>query len=206
MIIAIDGTTASGKGTLAQRIAAHYGLKRLDSGAIYRAVALAVLDAGGDPRDVAAAAAAAHGIDLDAIDEGRIRTGAVGAAASVVAAIPAVRAALLDAQRAFAQGGAVIDGRDIGTVVCPDADVKLFVTADPAVRALRRWNELVARGESITLEQLTAEIAARDKRDAERPVSPMKPAPDAHLLDTTALSIEAAAAAACRIIDAVLHI
>ena len=208
MIIAIDGTTASGKGTLAKRVAAHYGLKRLDSGAIYRAVALAVLDAGGDPRDAAAAEAAARGVDLDAIDEARIRTGAVGAAASVVAAIPAVRAALLEAQQAFARTpqGAVIDGRDIGTVVCPNADVKLFVTADPAVRALRRWHELVAKGESITLEALSAEIAARDKRDAERTVSPMKPAPDAHLLDTTALSIEAAAAAACRIIDAVLHI
>ena len=206
MIIAIDGTLASGKGTLAKRVAAHYGLKRLDSGAIYRAVALAVLDAGADPGDAAAAEAAARAIDLEAIDEDRIRSSAVGAAASVVAAIPAVRAALLDAQRAFAVGGAVIDGRDIGTVVCPDADVKFYVTADFATRVERRWNELRARGETIALTALATEIAARDKRDAERPISPMKPAPDAHLLDTTALSIEAAAAAACRIIDAVLHI
>lgn len=208
MIIAIDGTTASGKGTLAKRIAAHYGLRRLDSGAIYRAVALAVLDHGGDPSDPATAEAAARALDLGAIDEGRIRTGPVGAAASVVAAIPAVRAALLDAQRAFARapGGAVIDGRDIGTVVCPDADVKFYVIADLSVRAERRWKELMEKGETITLKTLTSEIAARDKRDAERPVSPMKQALDAHLLDTTSLSIEAAAAAACRIIDAVLHI
>ncbi len=213
MIIAIDGTTASGKGTLSRRIADHYGLKRLDTGALYRAVALAVLDAGGDPADAAYAAAAARALDLEAIDEERIRSGPVGASASVVAAIPEVRAALLEAQRAFAaaphptlKGGAVLDGRDIGTIVCPDADVKLFVIADLAVRAERRWKELRGRGESITLEAVAAEIVARDKRDAERPVAPTRPAVDAHLLDTTALSIEAAAAAACRIIDAVLHI
>jgi CMP/dCMP kinase len=212
MIIAIDGITASGKGTLAKAVAARYGLVRLDTGAIYRAVALALLDAGADPADEGVAARAAAGLDLSAIDEERIRTGPVGAAASVVAAHPEVRAVLLEAQRAFARPpypeglvGAVLDGRDIGTVVCPDADVKLFVVADLAVRAERRWKELSGRGESVTLGAVTADIAARDKRDAERPIAPTVAAPDAHLLDTTALSISAAAAAACRIIDAVLQ-
>jgi cytidylate kinase len=207
MIIAIDGTTASGKGTLAKRIAERYGLKRLDTGAIYRGVALALLDAGADPADPEAATAAAAALDLEAIDEDRIRAAAVGAAASVAAAHPGVRAALLAAQRRFAAApqGAVLDGRDIGTVVCPDADVKLFVIADLPVRAERRWKELTARGESLSLETLAADIAARDKRDAERPVAPTRPADDAYLLDTSALSIEAAAAAACRIIDAALQ-
>ncbi len=207
MIIAIDGTTASGKGTLARQVAQRYGLKRLDTGAIYRAVALALLDAGADPADQATAAAAAQALDLEAIDEDRIRSGPVGAAASVVAAHPGVRAALLEAQRRFAAhpDGAVLDGRDIGTVVCPGADVKLFVVADLSVRAARRWKELTDRGESRTLEEVAADIAARDKRDAERPSAPTARAPDAHLLDTTALSIEAMAAAACRIIDAVLQ-
>ena len=206
MIIAIDGTTASGKGTLARRVAERYGLKRLDTGAIYRGVALALLDAGVDPADAAEAARAAETLDLEAIDEERIRSGPVGTAASIVSAIPAVRDALLEAQRRFAAApqGAVLDGRDIGTVVCPTADVKLFVTADLSIRAERRWKELQARGESSTLAQVEAEIAARDKRDAERPIAPLRPALDAHLLDTTSLSIEAAAAAACRIIDAVL--
>ena len=206
MIIAIDGTTASGKGTLARKVAERYGLKRLDTGAIYRGVALALLDAGVDPADAAKAARAAETLDLEAIDEERIRSGPVGTAASIVSAIPAVREALLEAQRRFAAApqGAVLDGRDIGTVVCPNADVKLFVTADLSVRAERRWKELQARGESSTLAQVEAEIAARDKRDAERPIAPLRPALDAHLLDTTSLSIEAAAAAACQIIDAVL--
>lgn len=206
MIIAIDGTTASGKGTLARKVAERYGLKRLDTGAIYRGVALALLDAGVDPADAAKAARAAETLDLEAIDEERIRSGPVGTAASIVSAIPAVRQALLEAQRRFAAApqGAVLDGRDIGTVVCPNADVKLFVTADLSVRAERRWKELQARGESSTLAQVETEIAARDKRDAERPIAPLRPALDAHLLDTTSLSIEAAAAAACQIIDAVL--
>jgi len=206
MIIAIDGTTASGKGTLARKVAERYGLKRLDTGAIYRGVALALLDAGVNPADAAKAARAAETLDLEAIDEERIRSGPVGTAASIVSAIPAVREALLEAQRRFAAApqGAVLDGRDIGTVVCPNADVKLFVTADLSVRAERRWKELQARGESSTLAQVEAEIAARDKRDAERPIAPLRPALDAHLLDTTSLSIEAAAAAACQIIDAVL--
>ncbi|MBL8551633.1 MAG: (d)CMP kinase [Hyphomonadaceae bacterium] len=204
MIIAIDGPTASGKGTVAKRIAAHYGLARLDTGALYRGVALALLDAGQDPKDVAAAEAAARALDPDAIDEGRIRTVEVGDAASIVAQMPPVRAALFDLQRRFAQApqGAVLDGRDIATVICPDADVKLFVTASLTERARRRWAELEKLGQPTDLVALTALIAARDKRDAERPEAPLVQAPDAHLLDTTGLSIDEAAAAARRIIDA----
>lgn len=205
MIIAIDGTTASGKGTLSREVGRIYQLKRLDTGALYRAVALAVLEAGADPNDAAAALAAAHSLDLAAIDETLIRSGPVGAAASVVSAHPEVRAALLHAQRAFARhpAGAVLDGRDIGTVVCPDADVKLFVIADLDVRAHRRHRELLARGESVTFEQVAADIAARDARDAARAVAPLRMADDAHLIDTTALSIEDAVAAACRVIETV---
>ena len=210
MIIAVDGPTASGKGTIAQALAEKYALKRLDTGALYRAVGLAVLDAGGDPADSAAALAAAQSLDLGAldlaaIDEVRIRSSAAGAAASKVAAIPEVRAVLRKSQRAFAAqpGGAVIDGRDIGTVICPDAEVKLFITAALAVRAARRHTELLARGEAIGLDQLTRQIAERDRRDIGRADSPLRPAPDAHLLDTTALSIEKAVEAACRIVDTV---
>jgi cytidylate kinase len=206
MIIAIDGPTASGKGTVAAGVAKHYGLKRLDTGALYRAVGLAVLDAGGDPADEAAAVAAAEALDLGAIDEKRIRSSAVGLAASKVASQSPVRAALLKAQRDFAANpaGAVLDGRDIGTVICPNADVKLFVTADLPVRTQRRLNELRSRGEQIGFEGLQAQIAERDRRDTERADSPLRQAPDAHLLDTTHLSIEAAVEAACRIIDAAL--
>jgi cytidylate kinase len=205
MIIAIDGPTASGKGTVATRVAERYRLPRLDTGAIYRAVALAVLDAGLDPKDEAAAIAAAEAVDLLNIDEARIRTAAVGAGASVVAAIPEVRAILLAAQRAFAgqPGGAVLDGRDIATVVCPEADVKLFVTADLAVRAQRRWKELTARGESLTLEALTRQIEERDARDANRPHAPLRRVADAVLIDTTDKTIEQAAAAAFEAIERV---
>ncbi|MFO1017790.1 MAG: (d)CMP kinase [Hyphomonadaceae bacterium] len=204
MIIAVDGPTASGKGTIAARLAKHYGLKRLDTGSLYRAVGLAVLDAGGEPGDEAAAVAAAEALDLGAIDESRIRSSAAGLAASKVAAIPAVRAVLRRAQRAFAAdpAGAVLDGRDIGTVICPDADVKLFVTADLEVRTKRRLNELRARGETIEFDELKAQIAERDSRDAGRKDSPLYQAPDAHLLDTTALNIDEAFAAARRIVDA----
>jgi cytidylate kinase len=206
MIIAIDGPTASGKGTVAAGVARHYGLKRLDTGALYRAVGLAVLDAGGDPADEATAVAAAEALNLGGIDEKRIRSSAAGLAASKVASQPAVRAALLKAQRDFAAdpAGAVLDGRDIGTVICPDADVKLFVTADLPVRTQRRLNELRSRGEQIGFEELQAQIAERDRRDTERADSPLRLAPDAHLLDTTHLSIEAAVEAACQIIDAAL--
>lgn len=204
MIIAIDGTTASGKGTLAKALAAHYGLARLDTGALYRAVALALLDGGRDPADVAAAEEAGRNLDLNAIDEYRIRSGAVGQAASIVAGMPSVRAILLEAQRAFARqpGGAVLDGRDIGTVICPEADVKLFVDADLDERTRRRQAELEGRGEAVDFLHLRSQIAERDRRDRERAVAPLKQAPDAHLLDTTSLSIEGAAAAARRIVDA----
>ncbi|MDX2236693.1 MAG: (d)CMP kinase [Hyphomonadaceae bacterium] len=207
MIIAVDGPTASGKGTVSKRLAAHYGLPVLDTGAIYRAVGLAVLDAGGDPAAAAAAEDAARALDLSAIDESRIRTSAVGGAASVVAAIPAVRAALLDAQRAFARqpGGAVLDGRDIGTVVAPFADVKLYVTATLPVRAERRFKELRAAGEAVTLDQVEAMIAARDARDSSRDAAPAVQAPDAHVVDTTDLTIEEAVAAARAFVDQALR-
>jgi cytidylate kinase len=207
MIIAVDGPTASGKGTIAARLAAHYGLKRLDTGSLYRAVGLAVLDAGADPADETAAVAAALALDLGAIDEDRIRSSAAGLAASKVAALPAVRAVLREAQRAFAADprGAVLDGRDIGTVICPDATVKLFVTASLPVRTERRLKELRARGETISFEDLERQIAERDERDRNRADSPLRQAPDAHLLDTTALSIEEAAGAARRIVDAALQ-
>ncbi|PZO55569.1 MAG: (d)CMP kinase [Alphaproteobacteria bacterium] len=205
MIIAIDGPTASGKGTVAAGVAKHYGLKRLDTGALYRAVGLAVLDAGGDPADEAAAVEAAEALDLAAIDEHRIRSSAVGLAASKVASISAVRAVLRRAQRAFAAdpAGAVLDGRDIATVICPDADVKLFVTASLDERTRRRLAELQKRGEAISFEDLKAQIAERDERDMKRADSPLYQASDAHLLDTTALSIDEAVAAAVAIIERV---
>jgi cytidylate kinase len=204
MIIAVDGPTASGKGTIAKHLAARYALKRLDTGSLYRAVGLEVLDAGGDPGDAAAAVAAAEALDLGAIDESRIRSSRAGLAASKAAAIPAVRAVLRRAQRAFAAdpAGAVLDGRDIGTVICPDADVKLFVTASLEARTRRRLAELQARGETISFDDLQAQIAERDRRDVERADSPLRQAADAHLLDTTDLDVEAAAAAAAAIVEA----
>jgi cytidylate kinase len=206
MIIAVDGPTASGKGTVASGLARAYGLKRLDTGALYRAVGLAVLDSGGDPGDEAAAVAAARTLDFTKIDEARIRSSAAGLAASKVAAMPAVRTVLRQAQRAFAAdpAGAVLDGRDIGTVICPDAEVKLFVTAALPVRTERRLKELRGRGEAIDFEELQAQIAERDARDMNRADSPLRQAPDAHLLDTTDLSIEAAVEAARRIVEAAL--
>lgn len=206
MIIAVDGPTASGKGTIAMRLAAHYRLKRLDTGSLYRAVGLAVLDAGGDPADEKAAVAAAEKLDLEAIDEQRIRSAAAGAAASIVANIPAVRVVLRKAQRLFANdpAGAVLDGRDIGTVICPDAEVKLYVTAAAPARVARRLAELQSRGEDINYAELERQIAERDARDMNRLDSPLRQAPDAHLLDTTHLSIEAAVEAARRIVDAAL--
>jgi CMP/dCMP kinase len=204
MIIAVDGPTASGKGTIAKALAQHFGLKRLDTGALYRAVGLAVLDGGGDPGDEAAAVAAAKALDLGAIDEDRIRSSQAGLAASKVAQMSAVRAVLREMQRAFAADptGAVLDGRDIGTVICPDADVKLFVTASLEARTKRRHAELKARGETITFEELQAQIAERDRRDTERKDSPLLRAPDAHELDTTYLNAEAAAAAAIGLVAA----
>lgn len=204
MIIAVDGPTASGKGTVAKALSEHYGLKRLDTGSLYRAVGLAVLDAGGDPKDAAAAVAAAEALDLGSIDESRIRSSSAGVAASHVAAIPAVREVLRRAQRAFAADpqGAVLDGRDIGTVICPDAEVKLFVTASLEQRTKRRHAELLGRGEQISFEELKAQIADRDARDMNRQDSPLRQADGAYVLDTTELSIDEAAAAAFAIVDA----
>lgn len=203
MIIAVDGPLASGKGTIARTLASKFGLPYLDTGSLYRATALAVLDAGDDPADSDAAVRAARGLQVDAIDESRIRTAEAGAAASKVAVIPAVREALYNVQRNFAYqpGGAILDGRDIGTVICPDADVKLFVVADAETRARRRWMELKAKGDTITFEDMLAQTLERDARDAERSDAPMQAADDATLLDTTSLSIDAAVAAAIAIVE-----
>ena len=206
-VVAIDGPAASGKGTLARKLARHYGFAYLDTGSLYRAVGQAVRDAGGDPTDEKAALAAARALDIARIDEKTIRTREAGEAASLVAVMTPVRAAILDFQRDFAanppggQKGAVLDGRDIGTVVCPDANVKLFVTASPEMRAHRRWLELKDSGSAVSEAQVLEDTKERDARDAGRAASPMKQAADAHLLDTTNLSIEAAFGEAVRIID-----
>jgi cytidylate kinase len=194
MIIAIDGPAASGKGTLAKRVARHFGLAHLDTGLLYRAVARDVLAQGGALDDPAAAAAAAAGLDPATLDDAALRDRGLGESASVVAAFPEVRSAILAYQRSFARrpDGAVLDGRDIGTVVCPDADVKLYVTASREVRAARRYRELIERGEPASYEGVLDDIRRRDERDAGRQVSPMRPAADAFLLDTSNLDIEAA--------------
>ncbi|MBI3705042.1 MAG: (d)CMP kinase [Rhizobiales bacterium] len=204
MIIAIDGPAASGKGTLGKKLAAHYGLRHLDTGLLYRAVAKRVMDAGRRADDVAAAVAAAKTLDPAAFDEAALKTPAVGEAASVVSAIAEVRAALVTLQRDFAAKppGAVLDGRDIGTVICPDADVKIYVTATPEVRARRRAAEYRANGRDITDAGVLADILKRDERDRNRAAAPLKQAPDAHLLDTTHLDIDAAIRAAIDIVEA----
>ena len=203
MIIAIDGPAASGKGTLAQRIAGHFGYVWLDTGLLYRAVARDVQAAGADFEDAEAAARAATALDAGSLGDPALRSTAVGEAASVVAKHPAVRAALLDFQRSFARTppGAVLDGRDIGTVICPDADVKIFVTADVEVRARRRFEEYVRRGENVTYEEVLDVIRQRDARDASRSAAPLVQAPDAILLDTSGMDIETAFAAALDIIS-----
>jgi len=205
MIIAIDGPAASGKGTIARHLATVYGLHHLDSGLLYRAVAKAMLDAGDSLDDVPRAAAAAGALDPSALDDPALKSRAVGEASSVVSAIPAVREALVAYQRSFAvrPPGAVLDGRDIGTVIAPGADVKIYVTATAQVRAARRTAELRRRGETAREEDVLADILRRDERDATRAISPLKPAPDAHLLDTTHLGIDAAFRAAIDIIEAV---
>jgi len=205
MIIAIDGPAASGKGTIARHLATVYGLHHLDSGLLYRAVAKAMLDAGDALDDVPRAAAAASALDPSALDDPALKSQAVGEASSVVSAIPAVREALVAYQRTFAvqPPGAVLDGRDIGTVIAPGADVKIYVTATAQVRAARRTVELRRRGETVREEDVLADILRRDERDATRAISPLKPAPDAHLLDTTHLGIDAAFRAAIEIIEAV---
>jgi cytidylate kinase len=204
MIIAIDGPAASGKGTLGKQLAARYGLRHLDTGLIYRAVAKSVLDGGCRPDDKAAAIAAAKALDPARFDELALKTYAVGEAASVVSAIPEVRAALLAFQRDFAAQppGAVLDGRDIGTVICPHADVKIYVTATAEVRARRRAAEYQAQGRAIDEAVVLADIRQRDDRDSKRAVAPLKQAPDAHLLDTTDMDISTAIRAAIDIVEA----
>jgi cytidylate kinase len=203
MIIAVDGPAASGKGTLSKKLAAHYGLRHLDTGLLYRAVAKAMLDAGHRPDDPAQAVAAAKAIDPAKFDEAALKRHDVGEAASIVSAIPEVRAALFDLQRAFAASpsGAVLDGRDIGTVICPDADVKLFVTASPEIRARRRFKELQDRGEGVNEADVLADIRKRDERDRSRAAAPLTQAADAHVLDTSALDIANAYQAALRIVE-----
>lgn len=210
IVIAIDGPVAAGKGTLARRLAARYGYAYLDTGSLYRAVGSKVLREGHDPADEAAATAAAEALSETDRAASDLRSEPVGLAASKVAAIPGVRAALLDYQRRFAaqppggKPGAVLDGRDIGTVVCPEAPVKLFVTASDEVRAQRRYKELLDRGETATFEQVLADLRRRDAQDQARSTAPLKPAEDAHLLDTSDLDIEAAVAAAVDIVAAAL--
>jgi len=202
-VIAIDGPAASGKGTLARRLAARFGLPHLDTGLLYRATACALLDEGRPLDDVRAAVEAARGLALSDFDEARLRTRELGEAASVVAAIPQVRAALVDMQRGFASRsqGAVLDGRDIGTVICPDAPVKIFVTASPEKRAQRRALELASRGEKVDYSAVLADVRKRDERDSARSQAPLKQAEDAVALDTTDLDIEGAFRAACEIVE-----
>jgi cytidylate kinase len=203
MIIAVDGPLASGKGTIARALSAHFGLPYLDTGTLYRATGVAVQDAGISTEDAEACADVARSLDIGGIDENRIRTAEAGAMASRVASIPQVRQALFELQRDFAgqPGGAILDGRDIGTVICPDADVKIYVTADAETRARRRWSELTAKGETLSFEQMLEQTRERDRRDTERADAPMRPADDATLLDTSSLSIDAAVTAAIEIVE-----
>jgi CMP/dCMP kinase len=207
MIIAVDGPAAAGKGTLARALAEHFGYAYLDTGSLYRGVAHAVLMSGSEAQDEAAGVMAAETLDPAKIDPVAIRTPEVSDAASVVAAMPPVRAAILAFQRRFAENppngepGAILDGRDIGTVVCPDADVKLYVTASAEIRAHRRWLELKGSGSDLSEAQVLADVRERDARDTDRATSPMRPADDAHLLDTSNLSIEAAFGAAVALIE-----
>ena len=203
MIVAVDGPAAAGKGTLARRIAQHYRLDHLDTGRLYRATAFEALEAGADPADPGAAEAAAKRVRADCLGDPRLNEERVAKASSVVAAVPAVRAALLAFQRDFARRprGAVLDGRDIGTVVCPDADAKIFVTASADARATRRFKELRAAGVEAIYERVLQDMKDRDARDSGRQVAPLRPAADALVLDTTALSADAAFAAAIAYID-----
>lgn len=210
-VVAVDGPTASGKGTLARRLADDLGFAYLDTGGLYRATALRLIRAGGDGSDVAAAVAAARGITPADLADPALREEATGNMASKVAALQPVRDALFAFQQDFAANppdgacGAVLDGRDIGTVVCPDAAAKLFVTATAAARAARRHAELVARGTDVTLANVLEDLRSRDARDMNRATAPLKPAADADLLDTTELDIEAAFFAARKLVTARLE-
>jgi len=203
LVIAVDGPAASGKGTIAKALARHYGLPHMDTGALYRAVGLAVLRRGGDPADAATAEAAARAFDLSLLEDRALRDAATGEAASAVAVHPAVRQALFEVQRSFAAqpGGAVLDGRDIGTVIAPAATAKLFVTASPEVRARRRQAELAARGEVRDFDSMLADIRKRDARDAGRDAAPLVQADDAALLDTSDLAIDAAVQRAISLVE-----
>jgi CMP/dCMP kinase len=205
MIIAIDGPAASGKGTLAKRLAAHFGLRHLDTGLLYRAVAKSLLDAGAALEDEAHAVEAAKSLDAARLNEATLKARGMAEPASIVSTMPGVRTALVELQRRFAGAppGAVLDGRDIGTVICPQADVKIFVDAAPEVRARRRVAALAADGVAVDEATILADILRRDERDKTRSVAPLKPAADAHLLDTTHLGIDAAFRAAVDIIEAV---
>ena len=206
MIIAIDGTLAAGKGTIAKRLAAHFALPHMDTGRLYRATGVAALKAGVDLDDEDAVATLAASLDLDHYTESELRTAEAGVAASRVAVLPKVRAALLQLQKDFAHqpAGAVLDGRDIGTVVCPEADVKLWVDAEVDIRGRRRHRELAAAGATITIDELTQQLRERDARDSSRKDAPMKAAADAILIDTTDLSIDAAVDKARTAVEAVM--
>jgi CMP/dCMP kinase len=206
MIIAIDGPAASGKGTIAKRVAAHYGLAYLDTGTLYRAVARDTLVRSEDPADAIEALKSAKALDPFTLGDPGLRKPGLAEAASLVAKHPEVREELLAYQRNFARAtsGAVLDGRDIGTVICPDADVKLFVTATPEERARRRYLELIQAGIDVSEAEVLGDIRRRDERDKHRAASPLRQAPDAHLLDTTNLDIDAAFKAAIDLIDAAL--
>lgn len=206
MIIAVDGPAASGKGTLARRLAAQFGYAYLDTGKLYRAVGHAILTAGGNPEDAATAVRAAKAIRAEMLENPALGGDLAAVAASKVAAIPCVRAALLKFQQDFAHTppnsapGAVLDGRDIGTVVCPDADVKLFVTADLATRAERRHKELIGRGEASIYARVLQDLKERDERDSNRAVAPLRPACDAETLDTSQLGPDAVFEAAIALV------
>lgn len=206
MIIAVDGPAAAGKGTIARALAQHFKFHFLDTGTLYRRVGLALLKSHTDPHDAEAATAIAQSLHDQKFNDAELRTEAVAGAASVVAAIPAVRAALLDFQRAFAAKlpGAVLDGRDIGTVVCPDAGAKLFITASPLVRAKRRFAELRAEGSTEIFNAVLEDIKQRDERDRTRAIAPLLPAADAVVIDTSEMTIEAAVAAAIATVDQAL--
>lgn len=203
MIIAVDGPAASGKGTIAKALAAHYDLPHMDTGMLYRAVAFTLRDAGGDPESETDAFAATS-FNEALLTDPALKGEEVGRLASIVSAHPLVRAALIQRQRNFAkqQKGAVLDGRDIGTVIAPEADAKLFITATPQTRARRRHAEMQARGSTKSLDAVLADLRARDKRDAGRPAAPMRQAPDAALLDTSFLSIDAAVQRAIALVNA----